>query len=203
MGFTCSIDIISKKYNESLSSESKVKETLLSLLKDDNANIEDIIQVVTAERSTREKRSLSPSKLQLIKKFQDEKFVRDLLGADKGINPPEAVTTQTKELAIDNPDAIVQNGKRAKIWLSEAWGVASLAQNKFVQDTNREIQSRILGMIKTANPNESAEIVLNRTIQEYFNYNLNQLAEFFDRQGKSDYAQIIRDNMPFNYKIWY
>jgi len=42
-----------------------------------------------------------------------------------------------------------------------------------VQDTNREIQSRILGMIKNANTNESAEIVLNRTIQEYFNYNLN------------------------------
>jgi len=43
MAFTCSIDIISKKYNESLSSESKVKEALLSLLKDDNVNIEDII----------------------------------------------------------------------------------------------------------------------------------------------------------------
>lgn len=197
MSFTCSIDIISKKYNESLSSESKVKETLLSLLKD-GANIEDIIQVVTAPRSTRELRSLAPSKLQLIKKFQDEKFVRDFLGSDKNINSPEAVTTQTKELAIDNPDAIVQNGKRARIWLSESWGVASLAQNKFVQDTNREIQSRILGMIKTANPNESAEIVLNRTIQEYFNYNLNQLAEFFDKQGKNDYAKIIRDNMPFD-----
>lgn len=197
MSFTCSIDIISKKYNESLSSESKVKETLLSLLKD-GVNIEDIIQVVTAPRSTRELRSLAPSKLQLIKKFQDEKFVRDLLGSDQGINLPEAVTSQTKELAIDNPDAIVQNGKRARIWLSESWGVASLAQNKFVQDTNREIQSRILGMIKTANPDESAEIVLNRTIQEYFNYNLNQLAEFFDRQGKNDYAKIIRDNMPFD-----
>ena len=202
MGFTCSIDIISKKYNESLSSESKVKETLLSLLKD-GANIEDIIKVVTAPRSTIELRKImktNPSQLKLIKKFQDENFVRDLLGSDKGINPPEAVTTQIKEQPIDNPDAIVQNGKRAKIWLSEAWGVASLAQNKFVQDTNREIQSRILGMIKTASPNESAEIVLNRTIQEYFNYNLNQLAEFFDRQGKSDYAQIIRDNMPFNHK---
>ena len=200
MAFTCSIDIISKKYNQSLSSESKVKDTLLSLLKD-GANIEDIIQVVTAPRSTIELRKImktNPSKVQLIKKFQDEKFVRDLLGSDKNINLPEAVTTQTKELAIDNPDAIVQNGKRAKIWLSEAWGVASLAQNKFVQDTNREIQSRILGMIKNANTNESAEIVLNRTIQEYFNYNLNQLAEFFDRQGKSDYAQIIRDNMPFD-----
>ena len=136
MGFTCSIDIISKKYNESLSSESKVKETLLSLLKD-GANIEDIIQVVTAERSTIELRKImktNPSQLKLIKKFQDENFVRDLLGSDKGINPPEAVTTKIKEQPIDNPDAIVQNGKRAKIWLSEAWGVASLAQNKFVQN---------------------------------------------------------------------
>lgn len=200
MGFTCSIDIISKKYNESLSSESKVKETLLSLLKD-GANIEDIIKVVTTPRSIIEMRQImkkNPSQIKLIKKFQDENFVRDLLGSDKGINLPEVVTTQTKELAIDNPDAIVQNGKRVKIWLSEAWGVASLAQNKFVQDTNREIQSRILGMIKTASPNESAEIVLNRTIQEYFNYNLNQLAEFFDLQGKPDYSKIIRDNMPFN-----
>jgi hypothetical protein len=67
-----------------------------------------------------------------------------------------------------------------------------------VQNTNREIQSRILGMISSSGPNESAEIVLNRTIQEYFNYNLNQLAEFFDRQGKSDYANIIRNNMPFD-----
>jgi hypothetical protein len=55
MGFTCSIDIISKKYNESLSSESKVKETLLSLLKD-GANIEDIIKVVTTPRSIIEMR---------------------------------------------------------------------------------------------------------------------------------------------------
>ena len=200
MGFTCSIDIISKKYNESLSSESKVKETLLSLLKD-GANIEDIIKVVTASRSVIEIRQImktNPSKVKLIKKFQDENFVRDLLGSDKSINSPEAVITLTKETAIDNPDAIVQNGKRAKIWLSEAWGVASLAQNKFVQDTNREIQSRILGMIKSASPNESAEIVLNRTIQEYFNYNLNQLAEFFELQGKPDYSKIIKDNMPFD-----
>ena len=200
MSFTCSIDIISKKYNESLSSESKVKNTLLSLLKD-GANIEDIIKVVTAPRSIIEMRQImkkNPSQMKLIKKFQDENFVRDLLGSDKGINSPEVVTTQTKELAIDNPDAIVQNGKRARIWLSEAWGVASLAQNKFVQNTNREIQSRILGMISSSGPNESAEIVLNRTIQEYFNYNLNQLAEFFDRQGKPDYANIIRNNMPFD-----
>jgi hypothetical protein len=50
-----------------------------------------------------------------------------------------------------------------------------------VQDTNREIQSRILGMIKLSNPNESANVVLNRTVREYFNYNLNKLAEFFER----------------------
>ena len=194
MAYTCSIDTISEKFKKSLSSESKVKETLLSLL-NDGANIEDIVQVVTAPISSRMLRTLNPA----VKKFiQDEKGVRDFLGSPKVINTPQPTTTQTKELAIDNPDAIVQNGKRAKIWLSEAWGTASLAQNKFIQSTNREIQSKILGAIKTSGENEDAEIVLNRAIQQYFEYNLMELRDFFEKQGKHDYAQLISDNMPFD-----
>ena len=194
MAYTCSIDTISEKFKKSLSSESKVKETLLSLL-NDGANIEDIIQVVTAPISSKILRNLDSN----VRKFiQDEKGVRDVLGSPQVINTPQPATTQTKELAIDNPDAIVQNGKRAKIWLSEAWGTASLAQNKFIQSTNREIQSKILGAIKTSGENEDAEIVLNRAIQQYFEYNLMELRDFFEKQGKHDYAQLISDNMPFD-----
>lgn len=191
MAYTCNINIIEEKFKKSLSSEDKVKQTLSSLL-EEGADIEDIVQVVTAPISSRILRTLKPE----VKKFiGNEQLVRDFLGSPKKIDTPNPTTKPYKEQEIDNPDEIIQNGKRAKTWIHDAWGIASSSKLKFIQNIKREFNDRVVRVIREA---ENPEIGLNTAIQNYFTFNLNELRDFFIRIGKPDYAKIISDNMPFD-----
>lgn len=196
MAYTCNINTIEEKFKKSLSSVSKVQETLLTLLKE-GATIEDIVQVVTAPISSRILRTLNPD----VKKFiSDKQQILDFLSSKQSSdapNLPETTKTEIKEAEIDNPDEIIQNGKRSKTWIHDAWGIASLSQVKFIERTNREINDRVISLVCRTGKTEDPEIVLNAAIKNYFTYNLNQLKEFFTRNGKEDYAKIIEDNMPF------
>lgn len=196
MAYTCNINTIEEKFKKSLSSVSKVQETLLTLLKE-GATIEDIVQVVTAPISSRILRTLNPD----VKKFiSDKQQILDFLSSKQSNdapNLPETTKTEIKEAEIDNPDEIIQNGKRSKTWIHDAWGIASLSQVKFIERTNREINDRVISLVCRTGKTEDPEIVLNAAIKNYFTYNLNQLKEFFTRNGKEDYAKIIEDNMPF------
>lgn len=196
MAYTCNINTIEEKFKKSLSSVSKVQETLLTLLKE-GATIEDIVQVVTAPISSRILRTLNPD----VKKFiSDKQQILDFLSSKQSSdapNLPETTKTEIKEAEIDNPDEIIQNGKRSKTWIHDAWGIASLSQVKFIERTNREINDRVISLVCRTGKTEDPEIVLNAAIKNYFTYNLNQLKEFFIRNGKEDYAKIIEDNMPF------
>lgn len=196
MAYTCNINTIEEKFKKSLSSVSKVQETLLTLLKE-GATIEDIVQVATAPISSRILRTLNPD----VKKFiSDKQQILDFLSSKQSSdapNLPETTKTEIKEAEIDNPDEIIQNGKRSKTWIHDAWGIASLSQVKFIERTNREINDRVISLVCRTGKTEDPEIVLNAAIKNYFTYNLNQLKEFFIRNGKEDYAKIIEDNMPF------
>lgn len=197
MAYTCNINTIEEKFKKSLSSVGKVQETLLTLLKD-GATIEDIVQVVTAPMSSRIIRTLNPE----IRSFiSDKQKVLEFLGSPKTINTPEAINTQNKEIEIDNPDEIIQNSKKSKTWVHDAWGVAALAQIKFMEKTNREINDKIFSLVYRTKKTENPELILNSAIQNYFIYNLNQLKDFFIRNGKEDYAKLIEDNMPFGSNI--
>lgn len=173
---------------------SKVQEALLNLLKFND--FKDIINLVKNVPGIYKKKDKIGQDIYDF--ISNDQTIREFLNSPKTIKTPEVTTVKSKEIEIDNPDEIIQNGKRAKTWINDAWGIASLSQIRFIEKTNREIQSKVISVAQRTSKTENPEIVLNAAIQNYFTYNLNELKEFFRRNGKDDYVKIIEDNMPYD-----
>ena len=173
---------------------SKVQEALLNLLKFND--FKDVLNLVKNVPGIYKKKDKIGQDIYDF--ISNDQTIREFLNSPKTIKTPEVTTVKSKEIEIDNPDEIIQNGKRAKTWINDAWGIASLSQIRFIEKTNREIQSKVISVAQRTSKTENPEIVLNAAIQNYFTYNLNELKEFFRRNGKDDYVKIIEDNMPYD-----
>ena len=173
---------------------SKVQEALLNLLKFND--FKDVINLVKNVPGIYKKKDKIGQDIYDF--ISNDQTIREFLNSPKTIKTPEVTTVKSKEIEIDNPDEIIQNGKRARTWINDAWGIASLSQIRFIEKTNREIQSKVISVAQRTSKTENPEIVLNAAIQNYFTYNLNELKEFFRRNGKDDYVKIIEDNMPYD-----